>query len=56
MTKVESGKFNFSEFCHLSATFLVENPDMETMQEKPKDFFRLFDKEALGFNLTEILS
>merc|ERR1711999_48513 len=33
------------EFCQLCATFLVEDPDMETMTRELKDAFRIYDKE-----------
>jgi Ca2+-binding EF-hand superfamily protein len=35
-----SGEIEFGEFCQLCATFLVEDPDMETMQKELKDAFR----------------
>merc|ERR1712062_714930 len=31
----------FAEFCQLCATFLVEDPDMETMKRELKDAFRI---------------
>merc|ERR1712236_109103 len=31
------------EFCQLCATFLVEDPDMETMKRELKDAFRIYD-------------
>merc|ERR1712109_417661 len=37
------------EFCQLCATFLVEDPDMETMKRELKDTFRIYDKEGLGY-------
>ena len=37
-----SGEIEFGEFCQLCATFLVEDPDMETMKRELKDAFRLF--------------
>ena len=36
-----SGEIEFGEFCQLCATFLVEDPDMETMKRELKDAFRL---------------
>ena len=36
-----SGEIEFGEFCQLCATFLVEDPDMETMKKELKDAFRL---------------
>merc|ERR1712066_250779 len=44
-----SGEIEFAEFCQLSATFLVEDPDMETMKRELKDAFRVYDKEGLGY-------
>ena len=35
-----SGEIEFAEFCQLCATFLVEDPDMETMKRELKDAFR----------------
>ena len=35
-----SGEIEFGEFCQLCATFLVEDPDMETMKRELKDAFR----------------
>ena len=35
-----SGEIEFGEFCQLCVTFLVEDPDMETMQKELKDAFR----------------
>merc|ERR1712061_220360 len=32
----------FGEFCQLCATFLVEDPDMETMKKELKDAFRVY--------------
>merc|ERR1712133_142373 len=43
------------EFCQLCATFLVEDPDMETMKRELKDAFRIYDKEGLGYITTETL-
>merc|ERR1712051_775108 len=33
-----------AEFSQLCATFLVEDPDMETMKRELKDAFRIYDK------------
>merc|ERR1711963_65794 len=33
------GEIEFGEFCQLCATFLVEDPDMETMKRELKDAF-----------------
>merc|ERR1711894_260536 len=38
-----SGEIEFGEFCQLCATFLVEDPDIETMKRELKDAFRLYD-------------
>ena len=35
-----SGEIEFAEFTQLCATFLVEDPDMETMKRELKDAFR----------------
>ena len=35
-----SGEIEFGEFCQLCATFLVEDPDLETMKRELKDAFR----------------
>merc|ERR1712098_948661 len=50
-----SGEIEFGEFCQLCATFLVEDPDMETMKRELKDAFRIYDKEGNGFITTETL-
>merc|ERR1711909_169439 len=50
-----SGEIEFGEFCQLCATFLVEDPDMETMKKELKDAFRVYDKEGQGFITTETL-
>merc|ERR1739838_187318 len=50
-----SGEIEFGEFCQLCATFLVEDPDMETMKKELKDAFRVYDKEGLGYITTETL-
>merc|ERR1711962_1383002 len=50
-----SGEIEFGEFCQLGATFLVEDPDMETMKKELKDAFRVYDKEGQGFITTETL-
>ena len=58
MTQVDedgSGEIEFGEFCQLCATFLVEDPDMETMQKELRDSFRLYDKEGQGFITMETL-
>merc|ERR1712080_122022 len=34
-----SGEIEFGEFCQLCATFLVEDPDLETMKRELKDAF-----------------
>merc|ERR1712158_83803 len=44
-----SGEIEFGEFCQLCATFLVEDPDRETMKRELKDAFRIYDKEGLGY-------
>merc|ERR1719210_331366 len=44
-----------AEFCQLCATFLVEDPDMETMKRELKDAFRIYDKEGNGYITTETL-
>merc|ERR1712080_167167 len=50
-----SGEIEIGEFCQLCATFLVEDPDMETMKRELKDAFRIYDKEGLGYITTETL-
>merc|ERR1711970_1147478 len=50
-----SGEIEFGEFSQLCATFLVEDPDMETMKRELKDAFRIYDKEGLGYITTETL-
>merc|ERR1712226_156798 len=50
-----SGEIEFGEFCQLCATFLVEDPDMETMKKELKDAFGVYDKEGQGFITTETL-
>merc|ERR1712051_664186 len=50
-----SGQIEFGEFCQLCATFLVEDPDIETMKKELKDAFRIYDKEGQGFITTETL-
>ena len=50
-----SGEIEIGEFCQLCATFLVEDPDMETMKKELKDAFRVYDKEGQGFITTETL-
>merc|ERR1711937_572738 len=44
-----SGQIEFPEFCQLCATFLVEDPDIETMKKELKDAFRIYDKNGEGF-------
>ena len=46
-----SGEIEFGEFCQLCATFLVEDPDMETMKRELKDAFRLTDSKLSGFHI-----
>merc|ERR1739845_339353 len=50
-----SGEIEFGEFCQLCATFLVEDPDMETMKRELQDAFRLYDREGQGFITNETL-
>merc|ERR1711962_1022761 len=50
-----SGQIEFAEFCQLCATFLVEDPDIETMKRELEDAFRIYDKEGLGYITTETL-
>merc|ERR1711963_882040 len=50
-----SGEIEFGEFCQLCATFLVEDPDMETIKRELKDAFRIYDKEGLGYITNETL-
>ena len=50
-----SGQIEFAEFCQLCATFLVEDPDIETMKKELKDAFRIYDKEGQGYITTETL-
>merc|ERR1712215_538567 len=50
-----SGEIEFGEFCQLCATFLVEDPDMETMKKELKDAFRVYDKEGQGFITNDTL-
>merc|ERR1711910_80486 len=50
-----SGEIEFGEFYQLCATFLVEDPDMETMKRELKDAFRVYDKEGLGYITTDTL-
>merc|ERR1711888_303156 len=50
-----SGEIEIGEFCQLCATFLVEDPDMETMKRELKDAFRIYDKEGEGFITMETL-
>merc|ERR1711973_749338 len=50
-----SGEIEFGEFCQLCATFLVEDPDMETMKRELKGAFRIYDREGLGYISTDTL-
>merc|ERR1711879_819717 len=50
-----SGEIEFGEFCQLCATFLVKDPDMETMKRELKDAFRIYDKEGQGYITNETL-
>ena len=50
-----SGQIEFAEFCQLCATFLVEDPDIETMKKELKDAFRIYDKEGQGFITNDVL-
>merc|ERR1711913_135225 len=50
-----SGEIEFGEFCQLCATFLVEDPDVETLKRELNDAFRIYDKEGQGFITTETL-
>merc|ERR1712241_605079 len=50
-----SGEIEFPEFCQLCATFLVEDPDLETMKRELKDAFRIYDKEGQGFITNDTL-
>merc|ERR1712242_24746 len=50
-----SGEIEFAEVCQLCATFLVEDPDMETMKRELKDAFRIYDKEGNGYITPETL-
>merc|ERR1711899_527660 len=50
-----SGEIEIGEFCRLCATFLVEDPDMETMKRELKDAFRIYDKEGMGYITNETL-
>merc|ERR1712088_753269 len=50
-----SGEIEIGEFCQLCATFLVEDPDMETMKRELEDAFRLYDRVGQGFITTETL-
>jgi len=50
-----SGEIEFGEFCQLCATFLVEDPDLETMKKELKDAFRIYDKEGQGFITMDVL-
>merc|ERR1712241_1283530 len=50
-----SGEIEFGEFCQLCATFLVEDPDIETMKKELKDAFRVYDREGQGFITNDTL-
>merc|ERR1712018_182214 len=50
-----SGEIEFGEFCQLCATFLVEDPDLETMKRELKDAFRIYDKEGQGYITNDTL-
>merc|ERR1712073_150178 len=50
-----SGEIEFGEFCQPCATFLVEDPDLETMKKELKDAFRIYDKEGQGFITNDTL-
>merc|ERR1711909_133482 len=50
-----SGEIEFGEFCQLCATFLVEDPDIETMKKELKDAFKLYDREGQGFITNDTL-
>merc|ERR1712107_715135 len=47
-----SGETEIGQLC---ATFLGEDPDMETMKRELKDAFRIYDKEGQGSITTETL-
>ncbi|KAA0195520.1 hypothetical protein HAZT_HAZT005508 [Hyalella azteca] len=49
-----SGELEFEEFCILSAKFLIEE-DEESLKEELKEAFRIYDKEAVLYSITEIL-
>ena len=49
-----SGEIELGEFCQLCATFLVEDPDMETMKRELKDAFRYILKRKNGNSLNFI--
>ena len=51
-----SGEIEFAEFCQLCATFLVEDPDMETMKRELKDAFRYYISTYLHvYNLNVVI-
>ena len=53
-----SGEIEIGEFCQLCATFLVEDPDMETMKRELKDAFRYIverEREKLIFLSLQIV-
>ena len=51
-----SGEIEFGEFCQLCATFLVEDPDMETMKRELKDAFRLTQNCSLSIRFLVLVS
>ena len=48
-----SGEIEIGEFCQLCATFLVEDPDMETMKRELKDAFRYILNQVLKQKLNK---
>ena len=48
-----SGEIEFAEFCQLCATFLVEDPDMETMKRELKDAFRYEKYHVIKMSLSK---
>merc|ERR1712106_536886 len=49
-----TGKFNFLQFCQISAKFMVED-DVEQMREELKEAFRIYDKDGQGFITNDVL-
>merc|ERR1712226_26116 len=43
-----SGEIEIGEFCQLCATFLVEDPDMETMKRELKGILEELDEDGSG--------